>query len=61
MVSSTDQPAGPMSVVPDITAWLEAHQDIAVMIDRYSIPGGSVVGLRDPAGNVFHVFDQIDG
>jgi hypothetical protein len=58
MVSTTDQPAGPMYLVEDVREWLRLHPDVVVGVDRYAIPGGSVVGLTGPGDNVFYVFDQ---
>jgi hypothetical protein len=58
MVSTTDQPAGPMFLVDDVGAWLAAHPDVEVGVERYDIPGGSVVGLTGPGHNPFYVFDQ---
>ena len=60
MVSTTDQPAGPMYLVDDVEAWLGAHPSVPVTVERYGIPGGSVVGLTGPADYVFYVFDQPD-
>lgn len=60
MVSTTDQPAGPMYLVDSVSAWLSAHAEIDVLIDPYEIPGGSVVGLTGADGYVFYVFDQPD-
>jgi hypothetical protein len=58
MVSTTDQPAGPMYLVDSVDVWLATHPAIGVAIDRYDIPGGEVVGLAGPNGYVFYVFDQ---
>lgn len=60
MVSTTHQPAGPMYLVKDVSAWLGQHPDVRIGIDRYEIPGGSVVGLTGPGDNVFYIFDQTD-
>jgi hypothetical protein len=58
MVSTTNQPAGPMYLVDDVGEWLVQHPDVVVGVERYDIPGGSVVGLTGPDSNVFYVFDQ---
>lgn len=60
MVSTTDQPPGPMFLVDDVGAWLREHPEVTVGIERYAIPGGSVVGLVGPGDNRFYVFDQPD-
>lgn len=60
MVSTTDQPAGPMFLVDSVGDWLDDHPEMAVGVPRYVIPGGSVVGLSAPAGYTFYVFDQPD-
>lgn len=60
MVSTTDQPAGPMFLVEDVNAWLAGHPHVHVSISQYNIPGGSVVGLTGPGDNAFYVFDQPD-
>ena len=58
MVSTTDQPAGPMYLVDDLTAWTAVHDHLAVAVPRADIPNGAVTGFADPMGNVFYVFDQ---
>lgn len=58
IVSTDPDPAGPMYQVDDVAAWLAEHARLAVRVPRKEIPGGAVVGLADPAGNVFYVFDQ---
>jgi predicted enzyme related to lactoylglutathione lyase len=60
MLSLTDHPAGPMYLVDDLDAWITAHEDIAIVIMKYEIPGGSVAGFAAPGDNVFYVFDQPD-
>ena len=60
MVSTTDQPAGPMYLVDDLSAWTAAHDDVPMVVPRSSIPNGAVAGFADPMGNVFYVFDQPD-
>lgn len=58
MVSTDPHPAGPMYLVDDVAAWQAEHPTLPVRVARKEIPGGAVVGLADPAGNVFYVFDQ---
>ena len=60
MVSTTDQPAGPMYLVDDLAQWTAAHRDLPVIAPRADIPNGAVTGFADPSGNVFYVFDQRD-
>ncbi|UVY85422.1 hypothetical protein NLU66_07485 [Brachybacterium sp. NBEC-018] len=60
MVSETDQPAGPMYLVPDLAAWIDAHPGIAGPVPPYRIPGGQVAGFTAPGGGAFYVFDQPD-
>ena len=58
MVSTTDQPAGPMYLVDDLAQWTAAHGEMPVVVPRADIPNGAVTGFADPLGNVFYVFDQ---
>jgi hypothetical protein len=58
MLSTTDQPAGPMYLVDDLARWMSEHPEIATAIDPYDIPGGAVAGFSAPGGNIFYVFDQ---
>ncbi|GEK79032.1 VOC family protein [Agrococcus baldri] len=58
MVSTTAQPAGPMYLVTDLAAWIDAHAEVRVVVERYDIPGGAVAGFADADDNVFYVFDQ---
>ena len=58
MVSTTDQPAGPMHLVEDLAQWTAGHQDLPVVVPRADIPYGAVTGFSDPSGNVLDVFDQ---
>lgn len=60
MVSTTPQPGGPMYLVDDVGAWVNAHPEVPVSINRYEIPGGSVAGFASPNGSAFYVFDQPD-
>jgi hypothetical protein len=58
MVSTTDQPPGPMYLVDDLAAFLAAHPAFTVTIAPYAIPDGEVAGVTDPAGNAMYFFDQ---
>lgn len=58
MLSRSGKPAGPMYLVDDVDAWLRTHHDIEVAVERGPAGSGSVVGFRDPSGNVFNIFDQ---
>lgn len=58
MVSTDPDPTGPMYLVDDVAAWQAEHSTVPVRVAQRQIPGGSVLGLADPAGNVFYVFDQ---
>lgn len=60
MVGTDGQPSGPMYLVDDADAWVRDHPAVAVAVPRYEIPGGAVIGLEGPGGNVFYVFDQPD-
>ena len=53
-------PGGPMYLVDDLAAFMAAHPGLPVAVPRYEIPGGSVIGYRDPGGNAFYVFDAPD-
>jgi predicted enzyme related to lactoylglutathione lyase len=58
MVSTTEQPAGPMYLVEDLAQWVAVHGGLPMPVPTRPIPYGSVAGFADPAGNVFYVFDQ---
>lgn len=60
MLSTTDQPAGPMYLVDDLDAWISEHDGVTLTIPSYAIPAGSVAGFADTDGNAFYVFDQPD-
>ena len=60
MVARTDEPAGPMYLVDSVTAWIEAHPAVPIVVPRYEIPGGSVAGFEGAGGNAFYVFDMPD-
>jgi len=57
LVVDGDQP-GPMYLVPSVATFLAEHPDVPIASPAEEIPDGSVVGLNDPSGNVFFVFDQ---
>lgn len=58
MVSTSAGEQGPMYQVDSVAEWMGAHGDLEVVVPLQEIPGGSVVGFADPAGNAFYVFDQ---
>jgi hypothetical protein len=58
MLSTTEQPAGPMYLVDDLDAWMLEHSGVGTSVARYEIPGGSVAGFSAPGGNIFYVYDQ---
>jgi extradiol dioxygenase family protein len=58
MVSTSPEPAGPMYLVDSVADFLAQRPHVAVAVPVFDIPDGQVVGLRDPGGNVFYVFDQ---
>ena len=60
MLSTTEQPAGPMYLVDDLQSWIGEHPKLEIVVPAYPIPGGAVAGFGAPAGNVFYVFDQPD-
>ncbi len=60
MLSTTRQPPGPMYLVDSLDAWIGDHPGIVAIIEKYTIPGGSVAGFEAPGGNIFYVFDQPD-
>lgn len=60
MLSTTDQPAGPMYLVDDLDGWMNDHPGAPATIEKYEIPGGSVAGFTAPGPNTFYVFDQPD-
>jgi len=60
MLSTTEQPPGPMYAVDSLADWMQEHPDAAVTVAPYPIPGGSVAGFAAPGGNTFYVFDQPD-
>ena len=58
MLVSDGLPPGPMYQVDDADGWVAAHPDVPVRVPRLAIPGGAVIGLEGPGGNLFYVFDQ---
>ncbi|MGH3729167.1 MAG: VOC family protein [Micromonosporaceae bacterium] len=60
MVVADGDPAGPMFKVDSVPAFFAARPEIKVVMPPRSIPGGSVAGFHDPAGNVGYVLDQVD-
>jgi catechol 2,3-dioxygenase-like lactoylglutathione lyase family enzyme len=60
MVVAGGDPAGPMYKVDSVPQFFADHPDINVVMAPRPIPGGSVAGFHDPAGNVAYVFDQVE-
>lgn len=58
MVSTEQQPAGPMYLVDSLDDWVRDHPDVPVPVERTEIPGGSMARFAAPGGNTFYVFDQ---
>ena len=58
MVSTTEQPAGPMYLVDDLEVWTAAHREVPLRVAPTEIPGGVVAGYASPSGQVFYVYDQ---
>jgi catechol 2,3-dioxygenase-like lactoylglutathione lyase family enzyme len=61
MLSLSGKPAGPMYRVANLDEWIIEHPDVPVAVARDAAGAGSVAGFRDPAGNLFYVFDQPAG
>jgi catechol 2,3-dioxygenase-like lactoylglutathione lyase family enzyme len=60
MLVADGDPAGPMYKVDSVPAFFADRPEIKVVMPPRPIPGGSVAGFHDPAGNVAYVFDQIE-
>jgi predicted enzyme related to lactoylglutathione lyase len=58
MVSTSTFKHGPMYAVSSVAEWISQHADLEITVPVEEIPGGSVAGFADPAGNTFYVFDQ---
>jgi predicted enzyme related to lactoylglutathione lyase len=58
MVSVDEGAAGPMYLVDDVAAFIEAHPKLEVAIPHTEIPDGHRAGFVDPAGNLMYVLDQ---
>ena len=58
MVVVDGDPAGPMYQVDSLPTWIADHPEVRIIAEPAEIPGGSVAGFHDPAGNAFYVFDQ---
>lgn len=58
MLSTTEQPAGPMYLVDSVDAWIGEHPQIETAVEKFEVPGGAVAGFAAPGGNIFYVFDQ---
>lgn len=60
MLVAGDDPSGPMYQVDSVANWIAGHPDIKLFSDRVEIPGGSMAGFHDPAGNPAYVLDQVE-
>jgi catechol 2,3-dioxygenase-like lactoylglutathione lyase family enzyme len=60
MVVAHGDPAGPMFKVDSVPTFFTERPEITVVMPPRPIPGGSVAGFHDPAGNVAYVFDQVE-
>ncbi len=60
MVVANGDPAGPMYKVADVAAFFADRPEVEIAVPPQEIPGGSVAGFRDPAGNLAYVFDQVE-
>ena len=49
---------GPIFGVDRVTAFRAEHDDLDVVAEPHEIPGGMIMALRDPGGNVVYVLDQ---
>jgi len=58
MLSTSGKPPGPMYLVENLDEWIDQHSGVAIAVKRDAAGVVSVAGLKDPAGNVFYVFDQ---
>jgi catechol 2,3-dioxygenase-like lactoylglutathione lyase family enzyme len=60
MVVVDGDPAGPMYKVDSVPGFFADRPEIKVVMPPRPIPGGSVAGFHDPAGNISYVFDQVE-
>ena len=49
---------GPIFGVDRVTEFRARHDDLDVVTEPQEIPGGTLMALRDPGGNVVYVLDQ---
>ena len=49
---------GPMFGVDSVEAFHAEHGDLEVVAEPAGIPGGTLMALRDPGGNLVYVLDQ---
>jgi catechol 2,3-dioxygenase-like lactoylglutathione lyase family enzyme len=61
MLSTSGKPAGPMYLVPSLDDWIAEHPGAEIAVARDAAGDGEVLGIEDPDGNVFYVFDQPSG
>ena len=49
---------GPIFGVDRVAAFRAEHDELEVVSEPHEIPGGMLMALRDPGGNVVYVLDQ---
>ena len=49
---------GPMFGVDRVAEFRAEHDDLEVVAEPHEIPGGMLMALRDPGGNLVYVLDQ---
>jgi hypothetical protein len=49
---------GPIFGVESVTEFHAAHDGLDVVTEPHEIPGGMLMALRDPGGNLVYVMDQ---
>jgi catechol 2,3-dioxygenase-like lactoylglutathione lyase family enzyme len=52
---------GPMFGVERVTDFRAEHDELDVVTEPMEIPGGMLMALRDPGGNMLYVLDQSTG
>ena len=56
--SPPDWGPGPIFGVESVTAFREQHDGLEVVAEPQEIPGGMIMALRDPGGNILYLLDQ---
>ena len=49
---------GPIFGVDRVNAFRAEHDDLEVVAEPQEIPGGMIMALRDPGGNLVYLLDQ---